>query len=173
MIGDIVYPSDIAMRPEPPRPNCQPSGWNDSVQWTDCPPTPPPYPYPYYPPCPPAPEMPDVEIKQSSVEAQICKLSKKSSIIKKMIENFENKNKDAIIKIGEVSYNFGSYKIISTDSSGEKTEEDSVYGETILEILTDELAAIKTKMVELTAELDAEDETTTTTSSTEKTVTQS
>jgi len=57
-------------------------------------------------------------MKKSSVEAQICKLSKKAAAIKKMIENFVEKNKNAIIKIGDASYNFGSYKIISKDEQG-------------------------------------------------------
>ena len=66
-----------------------------------------------------------------------------------MIDNFTNKNKDAIIKIGEASYNFGSYVVIGKDGEGQKTEEDSAYGKKILEILNEELAAIKSKMQEL------------------------
>lgn len=178
-IADVLMNADIAMYPDD---KCCPSGkdnqddnskCNCGNMWfvPPCPPMPrdyppcPPYPYPCVPPVEPVP------LKKSSVEAQICKLSKKAAAIKKMIDNFTNKNKDAIIKIGEASYNFGSYVVIGKDEEGQKTEEDSVYGKTILEILNEELAAIKSKMQELATQLDEEDETSII-SSTEKTVTQ-
>lgn len=165
-IADLVYNSDIAQRPQGC--GCQPSDGSssDSSSSCDCDcnkeiwfiPPPRRHDYPPYPPFPPyVPPVDPVPMKKSSVEAQICKLSKKAAAIKKMIENFVEKNKNAIIKIGDASYNFGSYKIISKDEQGQKVEEDSVYGETILTILTDELAAIKEKIQELAAELDDED----------------
>ena len=172
-IADVLMNADIAMYPDG---KCCPSGkdnqddnnkCNCGHMWfiPPCPPKPrdyppcPPYPYPCVPPVEPVP------LKKSSIEAQICKLSKKAAAIKKMIDNFTNKNKDAIIKIGEASYNFGSYVVIGKD------EEDSVYGKKILGILNEELAAIKSKMQELATQLDEEDETSII-SSTEKTVTQ-
>lgn len=176
-IADVLMNADIAMYPNG---KCCPSGKDDNNKcncgpnlWfiPPCPPIPkdyppcPPYPYPCVPPVEPVP------LKESSVEAQICKLSKKAAAIKKMISNFTDKNKDAIIKIGETSYNFGSYVVISKDESGQKSEQDSAYGKTILGILNDELAAIKAKMQELATQLDEEDEITIA-SSTEKTVTQ-
>lgn len=182
-IADIIYNSDIARRPKGC--GCENSSTETTTTTTnskestcDCgnsvwfvtPPKPldyPPYP-PYGYPCVPPTEP--VPMKKSSVEAQICKLSKKAAAIKKMIENFTEKNKDAIIKIGDASYNFGSYVTITKDENGQKVEEESVYGETILTILTDELAAIKEKMQELAAELDEEE--IPSTSGTEKTVTQ-
>lgn len=156
-IADVLMNADIAIYPDG---KCCPSGkdnqddnnkCNCGHMWfiPPCPPMPgdyppcPPYPYPCVPPVEPVP------LKKSSIEAQICKLSKKAAAIKKMIDNFTNKNKDAIIKIGEASYNFGSYVVIGKDGEGQKTEQDSAYGKKILAILNEELAAIKSKMQEL------------------------
>lgn len=110
-----------------------------------CPPPPPPYPeYPY--PCPP------VNNGANSTETQIAKLAKKSSVIRKMISNLTQKNRSIIISIGQgATYNFGCY----LDREGTETE----YGAAILEILQSELDAIKTKITDLTAELEAETET--------------
>lgn len=110
------------------------------------PPTYPPYPeYPY--PCPP------VSANVGSIESQIAKLSKKSAIIRKMIDNLVNKNKSIVISIGcGVQYNFGCY----LDKEGEETE----YGTSILEMLQIELEAIKAKIIELTAELEVADDAT-------------
>lgn len=110
------------------------------------------YPYPYPFPPPPKPcdcDCDDVKIKKKSLEAQICELSKKSAAINKMIDNYKEKKKDAIIKIGDASYNFGGYY----DEDDAATE----YGETILELLTKELAKIKEKIAELAAKLGEED----------------
>ena len=110
-----------------------------------CPPPPPPYPYPC--PCPP------VNPGVGSIEAQIAKLSKKASVIRKMIENLVNRNKPIVINIGMgASYNFGCYL------NAEQTETD--YGKSVLEMLQAELEAIKAKIVELTAELEVADEST-------------
>ena len=110
-----------------------------------CPPPPPPYPeYPY--PCPP------VNTGTNSTEAQIAKLAKKSSVIRKMISNLTQKNKSIVISIGQgATYNFRCY----LDGEGTETE----YGTTILKILQAELDAIKVKITELTADLEAETET--------------
>ena len=109
-----------------------------------CPPPPPLYPeYPY--PCPP------VSIDVDSIEFQIAKLSKKSAIIRKMIDNLANKDKSIIISIG-TQYNFGCYH--------DKEETKTKYGTAVLEMLQAELEAIKAKIVELTAELEVADETT-------------
>ena len=146
-IADVLMNADIAMYPDG---KCCPSGKDNQDDNNKCncghmwfiPPCPP-YPYPCVLP------VEHVPLKKSSIEAQICKLSKKAAAIKKMIDNFTNKNKDAIIKIGEASYNFGSYVVIGKDGEGQKTEEDSAYGKKILAILNEELAAIKSKMQEL------------------------
>lgn len=103
-----------------------------------CPP--PPYPYP----CPDAPVTPT----GTSTEAQIAKLSKKSSVVRKQIEALTIKNKPIMISIGGCSYNYGTY----TNTDGETTE----YGEKILEILQAELEAIKAKIIELTQDLEAD-----------------
>jgi hypothetical protein len=170
MIADLVYNADLAKYPENKgnsnsNSTCGPAA-NEYPY--PAPPNYPPYPfygYPYVPPTEP------VQLKKSSVEAQICKLSKKAAAIKKMIENFKEKNKDAIIKIGEASYNFGTYYTTSKDEAGQKSEEESVYGELVLSLLTQELAAIKAKMVELTTELDEDDSETEGNSGIESTVT--
>lgn len=105
----------------------------------------PPPSYPEYPYCPP------VNTGVNSTEAQIAKLAKKSSIIRKMISNLTQKNKSIIISVGtNCSYNFGCY----LDLEGTETD----YGTAVLEILEAELAAIKEKLGELTAELEAETE---------------
>lgn len=109
---------------------------------------PPPPPYPEYPyPCPP------VSIDVDSIEFQIAKLSKKSAIIRKMIDNLTNKDKSIIISIGcGTQYNFGCYH--------DKEETKTKCGTAVLEMLQAELEAIKAKIVELTAELEVADETT-------------
>lgn len=167
-VADLLYNADVAQAPDcgcnkvvttttTGTCNCNPNG----AVWFVPPPPPkpmdyPPYPFPYGYPC--VPPVEPAPVKKNSKEAEICKLSKKSATIKKMIENFTEKNKNAIIKIGETSYNFGAYKVITTDITGGKVEEDSKYGEAILGILTDELAAIKEKLQELSNELDEDDE---------------
>lgn len=114
----------------------------------------PPYPYPYPPyPCPPVPPTPtpdETPTKVPSVENELCKLSKKASIIVRMINNFETNKKDVIFKIGEVSYNFGGYKKKKENSD---TEEVTQYGEEVMQILKLELEAIKTKIGELATEI--------------------
>lgn len=121
---------------------------------------PPPFPpYPPYPPFPPPPPPfpPKPEpLPQQSVEAQICKLSRKAAAIKAMIEGFKDKNKDCIWKIGGTSYNFGTYQKVY-EENGETVKEDTVYGPTILSILNQELAAIQAKIKELAEEIDDEE----------------
>lgn len=126
-------------RPEHPCP--PPVGY----WYPGCPPPPPPdgcYPYPY--PCPPV-------NTGGSTEMQIAKLSKKSAIIRKMIDNLVNKNKSIMISIGcGAQYNFGCY----LDKEGGET----AYGKAVLEMLQAELEAIKAKIIELTGELEVQDE---------------
>lgn len=128
-------------KPEYP---CPPPGY----WYPGCPPPPidncypPPYPYP----CPP------VNAGVGSIEAQIAKLSKKSAIIRKMIDSLVNKNKSIMISIGcGTSYNFGTYL--------DKESAETDYGKSVLEMLQSELEAIKAKIVELTSELEVEDDT--------------
>jgi hypothetical protein len=178
-IADLVYPSDLNGYYCCP-PTKKASTSTDSTAsstTTNCNCQPPEYPYPYPPfgyPYPPVPPQSEIKIKKNSVESQICKLSKKSAVIKKMIEDFEDKNKDAILKIGASTYNFGSFSVITVEDDGSKSEDESVYGETILtDLLKKELEAIKTKLVELTSELEDEVGESTTVETTEKTITQS
>lgn len=117
---------------------CPPNGY-----WIPgCPPPPPYPPYPY--------DCPPVSPSVGSIEAQIAKLAKKSAIIRKMIDNLKNKNKSIQISIGcGASYNFGTY----LNSESEETD----YGKKVLEILEEELEAIKEKLTELSGELEVED----------------
>jgi hypothetical protein len=119
---------------------------------------------PYHPE--PKPDDDDQDDKEkdelkASIEAQICQLSKRAAAIKAMIDNFKNKNKDAIIRIGGTSYNFGPYQAVIEKEDGTKEYVDTVYGEVILGILTTELGLIKEKITELAALLEEEDDATT------------
>lgn len=158
-LTDIVENADIARKPyggdsmsnnNTNQNNCNcgcSTGENQYPQGYWIPGCPPP-PYPSYPyDCPP------VSIGVGSIESQIAKLSKKSAIIRKMIDNLVNKNKSIIISVGcGAQYNFGCY----LDKEGAETE----YGTAVLEMLQTELEAIKAKIVELTAELEVADEST-------------
>lgn len=146
--NDLVQNADIARTPEGQTScNCKcdctseyqyPQGY----WYPGCPPPPPPYPYP----CPP------VNTGVGSLESQIAKLSKKSAIIRKMIDNLVNKGKDMIISIGcGATYNFGKYL--------NAEQEETTYGTAVLEVLQAELAAIKAKIIELTGDLDVEETT--------------
>lgn len=167
-IADLVYNADIARKPDlykgDDRMSCgceivnNGSGTGTGLPvevgypWIPVPPCPPPMPWPPcppYPPCPtPVPPIdPDEEPKKGSVEAQICKLSKKASAITKMIENLEEKKKDVVIKVGEVSYNFGNIDLEI------QNWEDGSYAATVKKILDFELSAIKAKIAELAAEI--------------------
>lgn len=163
-VSQLVYPSDLARKPEPMDCGCHHNvkptddshcGCNQGV-WIV--PAPPPIgypPYPYGPECPGTSEE-TIKIKTKSIEAQICKLSKKSAAIKTMIDNFENKNKDVIVKIGGTSYNFGPcYNITKEESTVYKDETE--YAERFRTLLTDELESIKEKLQELASELDSDD----------------
>ena len=168
--SDLIYNADIARKPDlytgDDRMNCgceivnNGNGTNAGLPvevgypWIPVPPVPPPMPWPPIPPQPyppypvPVPPIdPDDEPKKGSVEAQICKLSKKASAITKMIENLEEKKKDVVIKVGEVSYNFGN---IDLEIQG---WDDGSYAATVKKILDFELAAIKAKIAELAAEI--------------------
>lgn len=70
-----------------------------------------------------------------------------------MIANFEEKNKDAIVRIGDASYNLGSY---SVTKEGESQPVVTEYGEIILSMLKTELNLIKAKISELATELGEE-----------------
>ena len=157
--SDLIQNADIAKRPyggdimsdnnDTNQNNCN-CGCNETIypQGYWMPGTCPPPPYPEYPyPCPP------VSIGVNSIEFQIAKLSKKSAIIREMIDNLVNKDKSIIISIGcGTQYNFGCYH--------DKEETKTKYGTAVLEMLQAEFEAIKAKIVELTAELEVADETT-------------
>ena len=66
-----------------------------------------------------------------------------------MIDALKNKNKPILISIGGKQYNFGCY----LDAEQSATD----YGTTIETMLEKELEAIKTKLTELTEELNVED----------------
>lgn len=162
-VAQLVYPSDIAKRPE--KPDCDCGCHHHDHEHCEgvwlVPPPPPGYPYPYpYPfPPPPHPHHPDdddEEVKAKSVEGQICKLSKKASVIKNMIDNFDEKRKDAIIKIGGVSYNFGTYRL-KVKEDGNTFDDVTEYGEKIMEILVAELEKLKVEIQELAEQIDSDE----------------
>lgn len=172
-VADLVYPSDIAKRPT----NLNQRGENTMSENTmsnyscECKPevgygwipVPPPMPIPpvppvppYYPPYPfpPAPQpTPEPEPKEGSASQQICKLSRKASVITKMLENLDEKKKDAIISVGGVSYNFGNIDL----DLGEGWADGS-YAATVKRMLEYELGLIKTKIAELAEEIGEETE---------------
>ena len=169
-IGDILNNAEVAQKPAH-KPHCPPP---EPMWFVPAPgplPIPADYPYydPYRPPFPPPPPPPhpdddddddddkDKDELKASIEMQICKLSKRAAAIKAMIDNFKNKNKDAIIRIGSISYNFGPYYDIKKE--GEliiKTETE--YGEAIMSILISELSLIKVKITELAEQLENEED---------------
>lgn len=146
---DMIYPADIIpcgcgtvngnIPDAGQKPGC---GCDNGVYWMpppECYPYPPFPPYPFPPhPCPP-PE-PEPEPKKGSIEAQICKLSKKAAIINKMIDFVENKKKDVIIKTGGVSYNFANIEMDVKD--WDSPDGGHSYAGTVLSILQHERALI-------------------------------
>ncbi len=73
-----------------------------------------------------------------------------------MIENLDKK-KDAIIKVGDVSYNFGNIdlEVDSWKATSELSGKDG-YADTVMEMCKKELALIKEKISELAEQLDKE-----------------
>lgn len=126
----------------------------------DCPCPPPPLPPPYYPypprpfppfpPHPVPPPEPEPEPSKTSIEGQICKLSKKAAVITKMIDALENKKKDFIMKTADMTYNFGNIDLEV------ENWDDGSYAATALKVLKFELGLIKAKIAELSAEIGEE-----------------
>lgn len=174
-IGDLVYPADIAQKPEP-RPE------HHHHHHHHCPECPPPVPMWFVPPPVPMPipadyphydpyhhhdhhgkddddkkDDEDKDAIKASIEMQICRLAKQAATIKIMIDCFKNKNKDAILRIASTSYNFGPYTKIVKDEDGKDVTIETEYGAIILEMLTNELALIKEKISELAGQLELEE----------------
>jgi hypothetical protein len=162
-IADLVYPSDIARRP-----NCfaeKNGGENMNEQKCECGckpeqgwmpvPTPPvpvvpcPPPGPWYPPYPvPVPQpTPDPEPPKGSVAQQICKLSRKANTIDKMIDKINVNKKDVVLSVGGLTYNIGN---VEADVEGWT---DGAYADTIVRILQFELDRIKLEIAELAEQL--------------------
>lgn len=124
---------------------------------------PPPSKFPLYPiPYPPYP-TPECDcnnnesssVKQSTVEKQICKLSKKAATLRTLIENINEKNKSVIVKSGAVSYNLGEFKTKDSTDPDITNEDESI--ESIIEILKTKLDAVKSKIKELSDEIEVGD----------------
>lgn len=132
---DYAFPSRRKCPPPPPpKPH--------DCDCHDCPPPPPPPVedwgvYPFYPPyqdliepvpcpsipgrppqpiCPPPYGLPKPEKVDESTR-RLAKLSQKARVLVQMIKDFEQKNKPAIITIGQNSYQFGTEDIL--DFKGE------------------------------------------------------
>lgn len=136
---DYALPSKRPLPPPPPRKPVPPPppfepipcGWGEyaeypeTVEPVECPPIPgrrplppPPPPFPPYPPCPPCPPYPmpkPEKIDESS--KKLAKLSQNAKVLVQMIKDFEQKNKPAILTVGNHSYQFGTENIL--DFSGE------------------------------------------------------
>lgn len=108
------------------------------------------YPYPPIPYCPPAPPE-ELAVRQSATEKTICKLSKKASAIRQLIENLEEKNKPLIVKSGAASYNLGSYKTTDPDDPDTTIEDEHI--ESVIDILKAELETIKEEIKEASDKL--------------------
>lgn len=77
-----------------------------------------PHPHPPVPPCPPCPPYPPPKPeKVDECSKKLAKLSQKTKVLVQMINDFEDRNKAAILTIGPNSYQFGTENI--TDFSGE------------------------------------------------------
>jgi hypothetical protein len=105
---------------------------------------------PYWPPCPPPPPEPEPDPKKNSIEAQICKLSKKAAALNRMLDNLDNKKKDVIIKIGDTSFDFGN---IDSEFEG---WEDGSYAATVKTIIEHQRGLIQAEIKKLADELDDE-----------------
>lgn len=84
-----------------------------------CPPPPHPHPHPIPPcppPCPPYPVPPKPE-KVDECSKRLAKLTQKTKVLVQMIKDFEQKNKPAILTVGNNSYQFGTEMI--TDFAGD------------------------------------------------------
>lgn len=130
---DYAFPSKRPLPPCPPPPE----------KPAPCPPPPPHHHehcedwavYPFYPPyqetcepvpCPPIPGRPPVPVcpppypmprpeKVDESSKKLAKLSQKAKVLVQMIKDFEQKNKPAILTIGNNSYQFGTENIIDFD----------------------------------------------------------
>ena len=113
-------------KPIPPVPPCPPPDWSvypfyppyqESIEPVACPPIP----GRHFPPCPPPPFFPPYPMpKPERVDEsskKLAKLSNKAKVLVQMIKDFEQKNKPAILTIGNHSYQFGTDDII--DFNGE------------------------------------------------------
>ena len=108
-------------KPFPPVPPVPPEDWavypyyppyQEPIEPVACPPIPgrvfPPCPPPPFPPYPiPKPEKVDESSKR------LAALSEKVKVLVRMIKDFEQKNKPAILTIGKYSYQFGTENVIS------------------------------------------------------------
>lgn len=113
-------PEDAEPVPTPPIPGRPGPG--------PIPPCPPPAPFPPYPPFPPVPPYPPPKPeKVDECSKRLAKLSNKAKVLVQMINDFEKKNKAAILTVGPNSYQFGTENI--TDFSGEPAK--GMYAELI------------------------------------------
>lgn len=135
---DYAVPSKRPLPPPPPAPKpgppvpppppapLPPEDWavypfyppyQESIEPVACPPIP----GRHFPPCPPPPFFPPYPCpkpeKVDECSKRLAKLSQKAKVLVQMIKDFEQKNKAAILTIGNNSYQFGTENII--DFSGE------------------------------------------------------
>lgn len=153
-ISELVYPSDLVNHC-----GCI-NGTDAGTEATEkiyvvMPPPPTKFPLYPYPSDYPVPYDRDIDIvpnpHQSDVEKQICKLSKKASTLRALINSIEEKNKSVVVKSATYSYNLGEYKTPDTEEPEIMNEDENIGS--ILDILKAELELIKAKIKELSDEI--------------------
>lgn len=105
-------PMDVEPVPTPPIPGRPGPG-----PIPPCPP-PKPEPFPPYPPVPPYPPPKPEKVDECS--KKLAKLSNKAKVLVQMINDFEKKNKAAILTIGPNSYQFGTEMVTGFDGEPAK-----------------------------------------------------
>lgn len=156
-IGDLVYNSDL-VNPCGCINAADTNGGATEKIYVVMPPPPTKFPLYPYPPEYPNPYDKDVDLgtvaKQSDVEKQICKLSKKASTLRALINSIEEKNKSVIVKSATYSYNLGEYKTPDADDPEVMNEDENIGS--ILEILKAELELVKSKIKDLSDQITTE-----------------
>lgn len=134
-----VYPFYPPYPDMPPAPVPRPDIPEHHHHHHPCPP-----PFPPYPPVPPYPPPKPEKVDECS--KKLAKLSQKVRVLVQMINDFEDKNKAAILTIGPNSYQFGTENV--TDFDGEPAKgmyADLICGDPIEQLDEDDYVVDETK----------------------------
>ena len=175
MLKDDVFCTDLAAycsckpdkpphwAPEPPH-GCEDFCYPPGYYWVPMPHEHKPVDYPHPHPHPHKhdcdcdcckPKDEEIDVKKSSTEGQICKLSKKAAALNRLLANMNEKKKDVIIKIGDTSFNFGN---VDAEYSGWDEDGEKSYAATVKKIIEHQRGLIMAKIKELADTLDDEAE---------------